>query len=45
MFVYRAGVQRQQLGYAAAAGVVLFFVVVAVGLPANRLLGVGRDSR
>jgi ABC-type sugar transport system permease subunit len=45
MFVYRAGFQRQQLGYAAAAGVVLFLVVVALGLPANRLLGVGRDPR
>jgi ABC-type spermidine/putrescine transport system permease subunit I len=45
MFVYRAGFQRRQLGYAAAAGVVLFLVVVALGLLANRLLGVGRDSR
>ncbi|MEU4446979.1 sugar ABC transporter permease [Actinosynnema sp. NPDC050801] len=45
MFVYRAGFQRQQLGYAAAAGVVLFLVVVALGLLANRLLGVGRDPR
>ncbi|MCO1574185.1 sugar ABC transporter permease [Crossiella sp. SN42] len=45
MFVYRAGFQRQQLGYAAAAGVVLFIVVVALGLLANRLLGVGRESR
>jgi len=45
MFVYRAGFERQQLGYAAAAGVVLFVVVVALGLLANRLLGVGRDTR
>lgn len=45
MFVYRAGFERQQLGYAAAAGVVLFVVVVALGLLANRLLGVGRDHR
>ena len=45
MFVYRAGFERQQLGYAAAAGVVLFVVVMTLGLLANRLLGVGRDHR
>lgn len=45
MFIYRAGFERQQLGYAAAAGVVLFVVVTACGLTANRILGVGRDPR
>ncbi|APU16474.1 MULTISPECIES: carbohydrate ABC transporter permease [Actinoalloteichus] len=45
MFIYRAGFQRQQLGYAAAAGVLLFVVVFALGLLANRALGVGRDNR
>ncbi len=43
MFIYRAGFQRQELGYAATAGVVLFLGVFALGQIANRLLGVGRD--
>ncbi|AOS64666.1 carbohydrate ABC transporter permease [Actinoalloteichus hymeniacidonis] len=45
MFIYRAGFQRQQLGYAAAAGVLLFAVVLVLGLLANRAFGVGRDHR
>lgn len=45
MFIYRAGFERQQLGYAAAAGVVLFVAVMTCGLTANRILGVGRDPR
>ncbi|NYI03716.1 carbohydrate ABC transporter permease [Allostreptomyces psammosilenae] len=45
MFVFRAGFQRQQLGYAAAAGVILFVVVFVLGQLAMRALGVGRSTR
>ncbi|MFE7077318.1 carbohydrate ABC transporter permease [Streptomyces sp. NPDC057620] len=45
MFIFRAGFQRQQLGYAAAAGVLLFVAVFVLGQFAMRLLGVGRDER
>ncbi|MDT0347452.1 carbohydrate ABC transporter permease [Streptomyces litchfieldiae] len=45
MFIYRAGFQRQQLGYAAAAGVLLFIAVFTLGYLANRILGIGRESR
>ncbi|WP_421107776.1 carbohydrate ABC transporter permease [Streptomyces sp. NEAU-S77] len=41
-FVYRAAFERQQFGYAAAAGVVLFAVVFTVSQVFNRLLGIGR---
>jgi len=41
-FVYRAAFERQQFGYAAAAGVVLFAVVFTVSQIFNRLLGIGR---
>ena len=44
MFVYRAAFQRQQFGYAAAAGLVLFVVVFAVSQLLNRLLAIGRDA-
>lgn len=44
MFIYRAAFERQQFGYAAAAGVVLFAIVFAVSQGLNRLLGIGRDS-
>jgi ABC-type sugar transport system permease subunit len=44
IFIYRAAFQRQELGYAAAAGVVLFAIVFIIGQLANRLLGVGRSS-
>jgi multiple sugar transport system permease protein len=44
MFIYRAAFQRQQFGYAAAAGVVLFLIVFAVSQLLNRLLGIGRVS-
>ncbi|WP_234018896.1 MULTISPECIES: sugar ABC transporter permease [unclassified Streptomyces] len=44
-FIFRAGFQRQQLGYAAAAGVLLFVAVFTLGQLAMRLLGVGRDDR
>lgn len=44
MFIYRAAFERQQFGYAAAAGVVLFIIVFAVSQGLNRLLGIGRDS-
>lgn len=45
MFIFRAGFQRQQLGYAAAAGVLLFLAVFVLGLLAMRALRVGRDQR
>jgi ABC-type sugar transport system permease subunit len=44
MFIYRAAFERQQFGYAAAAGVFLFVVVFAVSQVFNRLLGIGRSS-
>lgn len=44
MFIYRAAFERQQFGYAAAAGVVLFAIVFTVSQGLNRLLGIGRDS-
>ncbi|MFC0673248.1 carbohydrate ABC transporter permease [Brachybacterium hainanense] len=44
MFIYRAAFERQQFGYAAAAGVVLFAIVFAVSQGLNRILGIGRDS-
>ncbi|MFD7918565.1 carbohydrate ABC transporter permease [Streptomyces sp. NPDC059740] len=43
MFLYRAGFQRQQLGYASAAGVLLFAAVLVLGQLANRIMGVGRE--
>jgi ABC-type sugar transport system permease subunit len=44
IFIYRAAFQRQEIGYAAAAGVVLFAIVFIIGQLANRLLGVGRSA-
>lgn len=43
MFVYRAGFQRQELGYAAAAGVVMFVIVFVLGRLGTRAFGVGRN--
>ncbi|MEV4567537.1 sugar ABC transporter permease [Nonomuraea sp. NPDC049419] len=43
MFIYREAFTRQQLGYAAAAGVVMFAIVFVIGRTANSLLGVGRE--
>jgi multiple sugar transport system permease protein len=43
-FIYRAAFQRQEIGYAAAAGVTLFVIVFGIGQIANRLLGVGREQ-
>lgn len=42
MFIYRAAFERQQFGYAAAAGVVLFVIVFAVSQLLNRALKIGR---
>jgi multiple sugar transport system permease protein len=42
MFVYRAAFQRQELGYAAAAGVVMFAIVFALGRLGSSAFGVGR---
>ncbi|MBL1068461.1 carbohydrate ABC transporter permease [Streptomyces sp. 7-21] len=44
MFVYRAAFERQQFGYAAAAGLVLFVIVFGVSQILNRLLSIGRTS-
>lgn len=44
IFIYRAAFQRQEIGYACAAGVVLFAIVFVIGQLANRLLGVGRSA-
>lgn len=44
MFIFRAAFERQQFGYAAAAGVVLFAVVFLVSQALNRILGIGRDQ-
>jgi multiple sugar transport system permease protein/lactose/L-arabinose transport system permease protein len=44
MFVYRAAFERQQFGYAAAAGLVLFAIVFVVSQILNRLLSIGRIS-
>ncbi|MGP4114370.1 carbohydrate ABC transporter permease [Streptomyces sp. 4N509B] len=44
MFVHRAAFERDQYGYAAAAGVVLFVIVFAVSQILNRLLSIGRIS-
>jgi multiple sugar transport system permease protein len=44
MFIYRAAFERQQFGYAAAAGVVLFAIVFAVSQILNRALAIGRTS-
>lgn len=43
MFIYREAFTRQQLGYAAAAGVVMFVLVFLVGRTANSVFGVGRE--
>lgn len=44
MFVYRAAFERQQFGYAAAAGLVLFVIVFGVSQILNRLLSIGRTT-
>ncbi|UWM51149.1 sugar ABC transporter permease [Streptomyces carpaticus] len=43
-FVYRAAFERQQFGYAAAAGLVLFAVVFGLSQLLNRLLRIGRTA-
>jgi multiple sugar transport system permease protein len=43
LFIYREAFMRQDLGYAAAAGVVMFAIVFAIGRTANALFGVGRQ--
>jgi ABC-type sugar transport system permease subunit len=43
LFIYREAFMRQDLGYAAAAGVVMFVIVFAIGRTANALFGVGRQ--
>lgn len=45
MFVYQVGFRQQELGYASAAGVVMFLIVALLGLMAARLFGVGRSEQ
>lgn len=42
-FIYRAAFERQQMGYAAAGGVVMFVLVFALGRTANKFFGVGSN--
>ena len=44
MFIYRAAFQRQELGYASAAGVLMFVVVFIIGRIAMRAFHVGRSE-
>ncbi|MFG6191652.1 carbohydrate ABC transporter permease [Nonomuraea sp. JJY05] len=44
MFIYREAFTRQQLGYGAAAGVVMFVLVFVIGRAANGVFGVGREK-
>lgn len=44
MFIFRVAFQQQELGYAAAAGVVLFAIVFILGRVSNALLRIGRDE-
>lgn len=44
-YIYREAFQRQEIGYASSAGVVLFVIVFIIGQAAMRLLGVGRGER
>lgn len=43
MFIFRAGFQRLELGYAAAAGVVMFAIVFVLGRLSISAFGVGRN--
>lgn len=44
MFIFRAAFTREQLGYAAAASVVLFIVLFILTRVATRLFGIGRED-
>lgn len=44
MFIFRVAFERQELGYAAAGGVVMFIIVFALGRIANAFLRVGRPN-
>lgn len=44
MFIYRAAFTREQLGYAAAASVLLFIVLFILMRLATRLFGIGRED-
>lgn len=43
-YIYRAAFKEQQLGYAAAAGVVLFAVVFTISKVVSSVAGIGRES-
>lgn len=44
MFVFRAAFERQQFGYAAAAGIILFVLVFTISQLLNRALSIGKTS-
>jgi multiple sugar transport system permease protein len=44
MFIYEAAFQQQRLGFASAAGVVLFAIIFVLGRLSNWVLRVGRDD-
>ncbi|ALV45156.1 sugar ABC transporter permease [Arthrobacter alpinus] len=44
MFIFRAAFERQQFGYAAAAGIILFALVFTVSQILNRALSIGKTS-
>lgn len=44
MFIFRAAFERQQFGYAAAAGIILFVVVFSLSQLLNRILSIGKAS-
>lgn len=43
LYIYRIAFQQQELGYAAAAGVVMFAIVFTLGRVSNTLLRVGKS--
>ncbi|WP_425861008.1 carbohydrate ABC transporter permease [Arthrobacter sp. TWP1-1] len=44
MFIFRAAFERQQFGYAAAAGIILFALVFTLSQILNRALSIGKTS-
>ena len=44
MFIFRAAFERQQFGYAAAAGIILFVLVFSISQLLNRALSIGKTS-
>lgn len=44
LYIYRIAFQQQELGYAAAAGVVMFVIIFALGRISNTVLRVGKSE-